>query len=66
VLEHKFLDEGLDIVRALLRNKQIGNGPGSKYGGLIFTSQRAVEAFAKLVEEGEGAKLRPAVDFNSI
>jgi uroporphyrinogen-III synthase len=56
VLEHKFLDEGLGIVKDLLQNKQIGKEVGSKYGGLIFTSQRAVEAFARLVEEGRGAK----------
>ncbi|KAE9369360.1 tetrapyrrole biosynthesis, uroporphyrinogen III synthase [Stipitochalara longipes BDJ] len=54
VLEHNFLEEGLDIMRDLLHKKQIGNEDGSTYGGLIFTSQRAVEAFAKLVGEGKG------------
>ncbi len=54
VLEHQFLDEGLNVVKDLLRNKQIGKHNGHKYGGMIFTSQRAVEAFAKLVEEGQG------------
>ena len=54
VLEHKFLDDGLRVVGELLRNKQIGKNPDSKYGGLIFTSQRAVEAFAKLVDQGKG------------
>lgn len=57
VLEHQFLDSGLDIVRRLLRKKAFGDGEGregKKYGGMIFTSQRAVEAFAKLVEEGRG------------
>jgi uroporphyrinogen-III synthase len=66
VLEHKFLDEGLNIVRDLLRQKQIGKENGASYGGLVFTSQRAVEAFARLVEEGKGARLRPALDLNSI
>ncbi len=66
VLEHIYLEEGLDIVRDLLRKKQIGKVAGSKYGGLIFTSQRAVEAFARLVEEGKGARLLPAIDLNNI
>jgi uroporphyrinogen-III synthase len=63
VLEHKFLDEGLNVVRDLLQNKQIGKDAGSQYGGLIFTSQRAVEAFARLVEEGKGGSLHPAFRF---
>jgi uroporphyrinogen-III synthase len=54
VLEHKFLDEGLNTVRKLLSEKEIGNTVEKKYGGMIFTSQRAVEAFAKLVDEGKG------------
>lgn len=56
VLEHRFLDDSLKIVRELLQKKEIGKDTGSKYGGLIFTSQRAVEAFARLVEEGKGAR----------
>jgi len=55
VLEHKLLEDGLTFVRDLLHDKLIGRSSGSKYGGIIFTSQRAVEAFAKLVEEGNGA-----------
>lgn len=51
VLEHKFLDDGLQTVRELLHDKRIGKDSSCKYGGLIFTSQRAVEAFAKLVQE---------------
>lgn len=54
VLEHKFLEKGLNIVRGLLKRREIGKEEGMKYGGLIFTSQRAVEAFAKLVEEERG------------
>ncbi len=57
VLEHKFLDHGLNVVRELLQSKKIGNKGDSKYGGMIFTSQRAVEAFAKLVEEGKGSQI---------
>ena len=58
VLEHQFLDQGLDVVKDLLRNKQIGKDEGKRYGGMIFTSQRAVEAFARLVEKGKGANLQ--------
>lgn len=61
VLEHKFLEEGLNVVRALLQDKQIRKEGGAKYGGLIFTSQRAVEAFAKLVSEGKGKQSKRAL-----
>ncbi|TGO21270.1 hypothetical protein BPAE_0229g00010 [Botrytis paeoniae] len=53
VLEHRFVDEGVDEVKRLLKERGVGNEEGKKYGGLIFTSQRAVELFAKLVEEGK-------------
>jgi hypothetical protein len=56
VLEHQFLEPGLDVVRELLQSKQIGRYAGKEYGGMIFTSQRAVEAFAKLVVEGKGTQ----------
>ena len=51
VLEHRFLDDGLAEIRGHFRGKRIANSPGSSYGGLIFTSQRAVEAFSKLVQD---------------
>ncbi|KAK4675603.1 uroporphyrinogen-III synthase [Podospora pseudoanserina] len=54
VLEHQFDDQGMAKVRRILKNKQIGRTEGKQYGGMIFTSQRAVEAFTKLVEEGRG------------
>jgi uroporphyrinogen-III synthase len=54
VLEHQLLEEGLSVVRGLLQKKKISRDVDAKYGGLIFTSQRAVEAFAKLVAEGKG------------
>lgn len=54
VLEHRFEDEGLAKVRSILQSSLIGTAEGSAYGGLIFTSQRAVEAFTKLVVEGRG------------
>lgn len=57
VLRHSFNPAGLDRIRSVLGGGD-GNGggisarPGSEFGGLIFTSQRAVEAFSKVVEEG--------------
>ncbi|KAF4634473.1 hypothetical protein G7Y89_g3634 [Cudoniella acicularis] len=59
VLEHRSLEKGLNIVRDLLQNKQIHKGNDARYGGLVFTSQRAVEAFAKLVDEGNGEESWP-------
>ncbi|KAI1319586.1 tetrapyrrole biosynthesis, uroporphyrinogen III synthase [Xylariaceae sp. FL0255] len=52
VLQHRFQDDGMKYVRDLLQAKKINRGPETAYGGLIFTSQRAVEAFTKLVDEG--------------
>ena len=54
VLRHSFKDEGMDRVGEVLRKKEVHNKPGAPYGGMIFTSQRAVEAFAALVERGKG------------
>ncbi len=65
VLEHKFLDEGLNIVGELLQSRKIGKRDGAKYGGMIFTSQRAVEAFARLVEEGKGVLLNQLLRYLS-
>lgn len=55
VLEHRFPENGLGVVRGLLGSKHIGRHEDAKYGGMIFTSQRAVEAFTRLVEDGKGA-----------
>jgi uroporphyrinogen-III synthase len=52
VLEHRFQEEALGTVIGFLEKKEISKNAGARYGGLIFTSQRAVEAFAKVVEEG--------------
>lgn len=57
VLEHQLLEKGLKVVRDALRNKEIDRQDNTRYGGMIFTSQRAVEAFAKLVKEGQGLQL---------
>jgi len=54
VLEHQFDEDGMAKVRSALQNGAISTAEGSAYGGLIFTSQRAVEAFTKLVEERRG------------
>ncbi|KAF7545643.1 hypothetical protein G7Z17_g9012 [Cylindrodendrum hubeiense] len=53
VLLHRFDDAGMDMAGGLLRDRRIGNGEHHEYGGMIFTSQRAVEAFVKLVEDGK-------------
>ncbi|KAH6982805.1 tetrapyrrole biosynthesis, uroporphyrinogen III synthase [Ilyonectria sp. MPI-CAGE-AT-0026] len=53
VLLHCFDDEGMSKVAGLLRDRRIGNGEDDEYGGMIFTSQRAVEAFVKLVKDGK-------------
>ncbi|KAJ4412024.1 hypothetical protein N0V82_008903 [Gnomoniopsis sp. IMI 355080] len=54
VLEHTFDKKGMTNVDSILKSKQIGDHPDSSYGGLVFTSQRAVEAFTKLVQDGQG------------
>lgn len=51
VLQHRFEDNGISLVRKLLKEQNIGQGETATYGGLIFTSQRAVEAFAHVVEQ---------------
>ncbi|KAK4194100.1 tetrapyrrole biosynthesis, uroporphyrinogen III synthase [Triangularia verruculosa] len=57
VLEHEFNEQGMAKVRGILKNRQIGRDESKQYGGMIFTSQRAAEAFTKLVEEGRGEQL---------
>lgn len=54
VLEHRFDHDGMSKVETTLKSKSIGRNLGATYGGLIFTSQRAVEAFTKIVQDGEG------------
>ena len=53
VLEHRSNVQNLDYVRSLLAEGKLGRHSDALYGGLIFTSQRAVESFAKVVEEVE-------------
>lgn len=59
VLQHQFQEDGMSSFRDLLRDKRISRKKDAAYGGLIFTSQRAVEGFAKLVEEGQGMHFPP-------
>lgn len=54
VLQHQYEDEGMEKVRAILQDKQISSRDDASFGGLIFTSQRAVEAFTQLVQDGLG------------
>ncbi|OLN94358.1 Uroporphyrinogen-III synthase [Colletotrichum chlorophyti] len=53
VLHHRFQEAGLTTIRDALRSRRISAETDASYGGLVFTSQRAVEAFAKLVDEGK-------------
>ncbi|EPE03654.1 uroporphyrinogen-iii synthase [Ophiostoma piceae UAMH 11346] len=55
VLEHRFDDAGVASLTSSLTGKEIA--AGQEYGGMIFTSQRAVEAFTKVVHDN-----RPAGD----
>jgi uroporphyrinogen-III synthase len=49
VMQHRFEDGAMAKLRDLLRRRQFGAAGG--FGGLVFTSQRAVEAFAQVVAE---------------
>ncbi|KAL3450931.1 tetrapyrrole biosynthesis, uroporphyrinogen III synthase [Aspergillus insuetus] len=49
VLSHNFHDENLAQIKTLFESGRLNTGPERRYGGLIFTSQRAVEAFADML-----------------
>ncbi|KAJ5503910.1 Tetrapyrrole biosynthesis uroporphyrinogen III synthase [Penicillium fimorum] len=53
VLEHRFLKNNLTQVCDLFSTGAFDNNASTprKYGGLIFTSQRAVEGFAQMIED---------------
>ncbi|KAF1816211.1 uroporphyrinogen-III synthase-like protein [Eremomyces bilateralis CBS 781.70] len=54
VLEHKFNDESFRSIKALVEAGSLvatNQGTEKSYGGIIFTSQRAVEFFTKVVGE---------------
>ncbi|KAK8097306.1 uroporphyrinogen-III synthase [Apiospora kogelbergensis] len=59
VLQHRFDEHGLQVVRELLHSRKVGKHHDAAFGGLIFTSQRAVEAFGNLVEEGQALDFWP-------
>ncbi|OAA73791.1 Tetrapyrrole biosynthesis, uroporphyrinogen III synthase [Cordyceps fumosorosea ARSEF 2679] len=60
VMRHRFDDSGLSFLRTLLLERRISHASASaSYGGLIFTSQRAVEAFIHVVD-GERAAQGPS------
>ncbi|KAI9369948.1 tetrapyrrole biosynthesis, uroporphyrinogen III synthase [Aspergillus egyptiacus] len=46
VLAHNFHSANLENIKSLFLSGALNPGPERRYGGLIFTSQRAVEAFA--------------------
>ncbi|OQO11589.1 hypothetical protein B0A48_03316 [Cryoendolithus antarcticus] len=74
VLEHVFRDDALRTLRrhaerfafaggSSATKRQIAtNNPAKKYGGMIFTSQRAVDAFAIVVSKLDPSKLGAMFD----
>ncbi|PHH79410.1 hypothetical protein CDD80_4863 [Ophiocordyceps camponoti-rufipedis] len=52
VLCHRPNAEAAARLDALLRGRKVGTGPDCAFGGLIVTSQRAVEALAAVAEAG--------------
>jgi uroporphyrinogen-III synthase len=63
VLEHRFREDALEEIRELIIQKAFAASSGasnsSRYGGIIFTSQRAVEAFTKVIAELRNFGLLP-------
>ena len=55
VLRHSFKDAEMARVERVLRARGVSSKPGASYGGMIFTSQRAVEAFSAIVGRGRGS-----------
>ena len=52
VLQHRFDNDGLASVASVFQHRGVGIDPKASFGGMIFTSQRAVEAFVRIVEAG--------------
>jgi uroporphyrinogen-III synthase len=53
VLEHRFTESALKTIEDAIRNGAFTPSPnaaGKTYGGMIFTSQRAVEAFTEVID----------------
>lgn len=51
VLQHQLLDSCLSDISNLISTKAFHSSGARKYGGIIFTSQRAVEAFTQIVKQ---------------
>ncbi len=76
VLEHMFRDDALRTLRRAAerfafaggspaneaRLRKATNNPAKKYGGIIFTSQRAVDAFGSVVARLDPSKLEAMFD----
>lgn len=65
VLEHRFIDSNLDWLQKLisdgafaLENRSTVAPTGERFGALIFTSQRAVDAFSQVLDRLEGQSLQ--------
>lgn len=58
VLEHQPNDANLQNIKTLLRERRLS----VRYGGMIFTSQRAVEGFARIVGELEQEETEKDID----
>jgi uroporphyrinogen-III synthase len=58
VLQHRFEESGMSKLRSWLRTGAISASSSQErqFGGLIFTSQRAVEAFTQAVREEQDAR----------
>ncbi|KAK5169067.1 uroporphyrinogen-III synthase [Saxophila tyrrhenica] len=74
VLDHIFRDDALRTLRRSAERfafasgsdasglRKATNNPAKKYGGIIFTSQRAVDAFATVIAKLDPAKLNALFD----
>lgn len=61
VFTSRFLPAGITQLRSLIQDGHLAPGPHQQYGGIIFTSQRAVEAFADILStQSASAAIFPA------
>ena len=75
-LEHMFRDDALRTLRRSAERfafaggseadarRKATNNPAKKYGGIVFTSQRAVDAFATVVAKLDPTKIESLFDSN--
>lgn len=76
VLDHIFRDDALRTLRRSAERfafaggseadarRKATNNPAKKYGGMVFTSQRAVDAFATVIAKLDPAKIEAMFDKN--